>query len=106
MNRRMSIVKLADGRLVFHNAVPLDDDALRQVRSWGKPSILIIPMHLHAIDAAGFREKLGLEVFTSSVTLEKVRAIVPVAGTLEALPVDSSLKCEPLSGTRFGEAAY
>jgi hypothetical protein len=106
MGRRMSIIKLGNGRLVFHNAIPLDDRALAQVTAWGKPSILIVPMHLHTMDAASFREKLGLKVFTSKVTLNKVRAILPVDGTLEELPVDASLKCEPLAGTKFGEAAY
>jgi hypothetical protein len=106
VDRRMCIVRLGDGRLVFHNAIPLDERALAEVTAWGEPSILIVPMHLHAIDAAAFREKLGLKVFTSRVTLDKVRAMVPVAGTLEELPLDSTIRCEPLSGTRFGEAAY
>ncbi len=106
MDRRMSIIKLSDGRLVFHNAVPLEEAALAEVIAWGKPSILIIPMHLHAIDAHAFAERLGLQVFTSKATAEQVRALVPVAGTLEDLPKDPALGCEPLAGTRFGEAAY
>lgn len=106
MERRMSIIKLGDGRLVFHNAIPLDEQALAQVTAWGKPSILIVPMQFHATDAAGFREKLGVKVFTSKVALDKVRSIVAVDGILEELPVDPSLKCEPLAGTRLGEAAY
>jgi hypothetical protein len=105
-HRRMQIVKLSDGRLAFHNAVPLDDAALAQVRAWGEPAILIIPHHLHAIDAHPFRSRLGVSVFTSKRALDKVRAIVEVAGTLEDLPRDPALQCEPLSGTRFGEAAY
>lgn len=68
MDRRMSIIRLADGRLVFHNAVPIDDATLAKLTAWGKPSILIVPMHLHAIDAPAFREKLGLKVFTSKTT--------------------------------------
>src|SRR5690349_16282087 len=78
MDRRMSIIKLRDGRLVFHNAIPLDDEALSQVMAWGKPSILIVPMHLHAIDAPAFRDKLQVSVFTSRVTLDKVRAMMAV----------------------------
>jgi hypothetical protein len=105
-HRRMQIVKLSDGRLVFHNAVPIDDAGLLQVRAWGKPAILIIPHHLHAIDARSFAEKLGVAVFTSKQAIDKVRAIVDVAGSLEDLPKDPALLCEPLSGTRFGEAAY
>ncbi|HEY4106256.1 MAG TPA: hypothetical protein VGM44_20290 [Polyangiaceae bacterium] len=106
MDRRMSIVRLADGRLVFHNAVPLNEESLARVSAWGKPSILIVPMHLHMIDAHAFREKLGLEVFTSRAAVDKVREAVPVSGTLENLVVDPSLQCEPLAGTKFGEAAW
>jgi hypothetical protein len=106
MDRRMTIVRLGDGRLVFHNAVPLDDATLAKLSAWGKPSILIVPLHLHAIDAHAFRDKLGLRVFTSKTVVDKVAAIVPVDGTLEELPGDDTLRCEPLMGTKFGEAAW
>lgn len=106
MDRRMAMVKLGDGRLVFHNAVPLDDAALAKVRAWGTPAILIVPMHLHAMDSHAFREKLGVKVYTSSATIDKVREIVAVDGTLEELPADASMRCAPLAGTRFGEAAW
>ncbi len=105
-HRRMHIVKLSDGRLVFHNAVPLGDAALAEVMAWGKPSLLIVPHHLHAMDAYGFQARLGLPVFTSRAVVEKVHAIVEVDGTLEELPKDPALRCEPLAGTKFGEAAY
>ncbi|HZX92941.1 MAG TPA: hypothetical protein VFE90_00385 [Myxococcales bacterium] len=49
--RVMHIIRLSDGRLAFHNAIPLEAEAMREVAALGKPSILIIPMHLHAIDA-------------------------------------------------------
>ena len=104
--RRMQIVKLSDGRLVFHNAIPLDDAPLAEVQAWGRPAILIVPHHLHAMDAHAFREKLGVRVFTSRKTVEKVRAIVEVDGTLEELPADPALRPEVLAGTKFGEAAY
>jgi hypothetical protein len=104
--RRMQIVRLPDGRLVFHNAVALEEGALAEVRSWGRPAILIVPHHLHATDAHAFREKLGVRVYTSRTVLERVRAIVAVDGTLEDLPNDPVLRREPLGGTKFGEAAY
>src|SRR5690349_18251015 len=106
MDRRMCIIRLKDGRLVFHNAIPLDDAALAKVRAWGEPSILIVPLHLHTMDAHAFREKLGLSVFTSKTVVDKVREILPVDGTLEDFPGDPTLRCEPLAGTKFGEAAW
>jgi hypothetical protein len=104
--RRMQIVRLSDGRLVFHNAVPLEESALAQVRGWGRPAILIVPHHLHAMDAHAFRQRLGLRVYTARPVLGKVRAVVEVDGTLEELPGDPALRREPLGGTKFGEAAY
>ena len=105
-HRRMHIVKLGDGRLVFHNGVPLADAALAEVMAWGKPSILIVPSPLHAIDVYAFQAKLGLAVFTSRQSVEAVRKKVKVDGTLEELPADPALRCEPLAGTKFGEAVY
>jgi hypothetical protein len=105
-HRRMHIVKLFDGRLVFHNAIPLDDAALGKIAAWGKPAILIVPMHLHMMDAHAFQERLELSVYTSTAARPLVEQTVRVAGTLEELPRDPALRCEPLSGTRFGEAAY
>ena len=64
-------MKLSDGRLAFHNAIPLDDAALADVRAWGKPAILIVPHHLHAMDAHAFQAKLGLSAFTARQVLEK-----------------------------------
>jgi hypothetical protein len=105
-NRRMHVIKLADGQLVFHNAVPLDEAAMAKLTAWGKPSILIVPQHLHGMDAHAFREKLGLKVFAPKQMFEKVRRILPVDGALEDLPKDPALQLEPLAGTKFFEAAY
>jgi len=105
-HRRMQIVRLSDGRLAFHNAVPVGDAALAEIMAWGRPSILIVPHHLHTMDAYGFQAKLGLSVFTASPSVERVRKIVKVDGTLDELPKDPALRCEPLAGTKFGEAAY
>jgi hypothetical protein len=103
MQRRMCIVRLADGRLLFHNAVPLDDAALAKVLAFGKPSILIAPVHLHAIDAPAFAEKLSLSMFTSRVSVDRLRAAMPGVRPLEELPPDPALRWETLEGTRFAE---
>jgi hypothetical protein len=46
-DRRMAIAKMSDGRLVFYNAVPVDDGALAEIKAWGAPTFLILPYNLH-----------------------------------------------------------
>lgn len=103
-HRRMSIVKLSDGRLLFFNAMPVLDATLDAIRALGKPALLLVPHHLHAIDAHSFREKLDLAVYTAAQSIEKVRAILPVAGALEDLPRDPAFSIETLPSSKFGEA--
>ncbi len=105
-DRVMHIVRLADGRLVFHNAVPMDEPTLAELRAWGKPALLLVPHHLHAMDAHAFREKLGLQVYTGPVSVDKVRRILPVDGTFDQLPKMDELRAFPLGGTKFGEFAF
>jgi hypothetical protein len=104
MNRRMCIIKLADGSLAFYNAIPLDEDALAKVRAWGRPSILIAPVWVHTMDVPAFQEKLGLTTYASPVMIDKVRAQVPGAKPLEELP--GELEFEMLAGTKFGEPVF
>ena len=102
-HRRMSIVRLSDGRLLFHNAVPVDDATLAQIRTLGTPALLLLPHHLHAIDAHSFREALDLTVYTAAQAIDALRAVLPVAGAFDQLPADPALSLEPLPSSRFGE---
>lgn len=104
-SRRMIIARLSDGRLVFHNAVPVDETALAAIRALGTPSILLVPHHLHAIDAHAFREKLGLRVYSARVSRDKTGAILPIDGTFEELPADPAISIVHLPSSRFGEVA-
>ncbi len=103
-HRRMSIVRRSDGKLLFFNAVPLDESTLAAVRALGEPALLLIPHHLHCMDGRAFAEKLGLSVYTAAISLERVRSIVPIAGPLEALPPDPTITIEPIASSKFGEA--
>jgi hypothetical protein len=102
--RRMSMIKLADGRIVFVDAVPMDDAALAEIRAWGTPSILLVTNGYHRIDIHAFREKLGLKVLTPAGSEARVREIVPVDGHLDSLPADPAIRAEPLVGVKGGEA--
>src|SRR5439155_23743274 len=38
IRRRMGIIRLPDGRIAFLNAVPLRDEAMREIEAWGTPA--------------------------------------------------------------------
>lgn len=101
--RRMAIVKRSDGTLLFYHAVPLDDDALREVTAWGKPAYLVIAHDNHGIDAHPFAKRLGLQVFGPKANVEKMRAKFDVDGALEDIPPDPAVSLVSVAGTRFDE---
>jgi hypothetical protein len=102
MNRRMAIARLSDGRLVFYNAIPLEEPAMQQLASLGKPSLLILPSHFHMMDGHAFQQRLGLEVY-APLESPQVATRVKVAGALDAFPRDAAVRFETVAGSRYGE---
>ncbi len=103
VKRRMCIVKLGSGELVFFNAVPLEDAVLEEVKAWGRPKALIVPHHAHLIDAHPFSERLELEVYGPRECEAKISSRVKLAGGLDQAPRDPSLAIEALPGVKLGE---
>jgi hypothetical protein len=106
MNRRMSIVRLADGSLLFHNAVPLDDASMREVEAFGRPAFLAVPNGFHRLDVHAWKGRYPqLTVVCPPGARERVAKAVPVDGGWDLLPRDGTLESAPLEGSRWQEAA-
>ena len=103
LNRRMSIVKLSDGRLVFHNAVPMDEAQEKEVTAWGIPAFLVVPHGAHKTDAHAFAKRFELKVICPAAAKRKVSTVVEVDGHFDLLPKDSALEASPLDGVKNGE---
>jgi len=103
VSRRMCIVKMLDGSLLFVHAIPLDDATLEQVKALGRPAYLVVGHDQHCIDAHAFREKLGLKAYGPKACEAKLRERVELAGTLEDFPSDASVTVESVPGTKHGE---
>ncbi len=103
--RRMAIARRSDGDLVFFNAVPIADDALAELRVWGRPAWVVIPNAYHKLDAHPFRERLGVQLLCGADADARVRAQVAVDGHAGDLPPDPAVRLLPLGGTRQGEVA-
>jgi hypothetical protein len=105
MTRRMAVVRLSDGRLVFHNAIPLAEPEMAALAAWGRPAFLVVPNGFHRLDVHAFRERHpGLRVVCPDAVRPAVERKVAVDGGLDLLPSDPALAAVPLEGVRGGEA--
>ena len=59
LQRRMTVVRLADGGLVIYSAVALDEPHMAQIEALGTPRYLIVPGDAHRLDARIFKQRLG-----------------------------------------------
>jgi hypothetical protein len=105
--RRMTVVRLTDGRLVIHSAVAMDDLSRAAMEAWGTPSVMIVTNRFHRLDARPFKDRWpGLQIIAPPAAAEHVRDVVPVDGGLELLPRDPALSGELLGGTAEREGVY
>jgi hypothetical protein len=104
MRRRMMIARLADGRLVFLNAIPLRDEAMREVESFGAPAFLVVPNGLHRLDIAAFKARYpAMRVLAGAGSAKRVGRVVHVDGGFDEVPRDRRVRVERIEGTKVDE---
>jgi len=105
IRRRMFIASFADGRLAFFNAVPLRDEAMRELEASGTPAFLSIPAGYHTLDVVPFKARYPrLRVLADPGVRERLAKKLSVDGGSEELPRDGQVQVHSLRGTR-GEVA-
>jgi hypothetical protein len=99
----MILARLADGRIVVHNAIALGDAEMKEVEAWGEPAFLIVPNGGHRMDAKIFKQRYpSLRVITPPGAKEKVEAILKVDETAASFG-DDSVSYDVLAGTKDRE---
>ena len=103
--RRMTVVRLADGRLVIYSAIALDEPEMQELERYGRPAFLVVPGDIHRLDAAPWKERYPhLFVVAPPGAREKVEKVVPVDAT-EVDFGDPSVRFIAVPGTGGHEAA-
>ena len=103
--RRMTVVRLQDGRLVIFNAIALDDEQMSALERWGKPAFMIVPNDHHRLDARVWKLRYPqIVVIAPEGSRAKVEAEVPVDATLPDFG-DSTVVFVAVPGTAAHEAA-
>jgi hypothetical protein len=106
LKRVMTIVRLADGRLVIHNGIAVENGVLREIEAWGTPAFLIVPNGGHRLDAPAWKSRYpNMRVFTPKGARHRVEEVVGVDGVYEDFPFDETVHLEMLQGVKESEGA-
>jgi hypothetical protein len=102
--RVLTVVRLADGRLVINNGICLDDAALKQIETLGRPAFLVVPGAKHRLDAPAYKSRYPDIVVVSPAGARKdVEKLVKVDTTTPDFG-DPNVRWIPLDGVGEGEA--
>ena len=103
--RRMTVVRLSDGRLVIYSAIALDDDEMLALERYGMPAFLIVPNEIHRMDAKTWKRRYPkIVVIAPEGARPKVEQLVHVdAATVDF--GDPNVRFVTIPGTGQHEAA-
>lgn len=106
LKRMMTIARRSDGTLVVHGAIALAEEKMKEIDALGEPRYLIVPSHLHKLDAPAYKERYAaLRVYTPRGARKQVESVVAVDGAYEDFPADEAVRLETLHGMKEREGA-
>jgi len=104
LKRVLTVARRSDGKLVFHNAIALEEEAMKQVEGFGEPAFLVVPNGYHRLDAPAFKARYpGLRVLCPAGARNKVAEVVGVEGSYDDFPPDDAVKLYHLDGVKQAE---
>jgi hypothetical protein len=105
MCRRMTLVRLRDGRLVVFSAISLDEHRMRSVEAFGEPAFLIVPNAHHRLDAKAWKERYpAIRVVAPEGARDKIGEVVAVDATNTVFG-DPNVVLLTVPGTKLQESA-
>jgi hypothetical protein len=82
VERRMTVARLSDGRLVVYSAISLDETEMSALERFGTPAYLIVPSDIHRMDARIWKDRYpAMTVVAPAGARAKVEEIVHVDAT-------------------------
>lgn len=107
LRRTMVVARLADGGLVIHNGIALEENAQAELEAWGTPRVLVVPNGYHRLDAHAYKERYPqLRVIAPRGSRARAEEVVRIDGAYEDEKLsDDSVRFEPLHGIADVEGA-
>ena len=106
LKRNMTVVRRADGSLLLHSPIALDEARQRQLEALGPIAALVIPNAGHRLDAPAYKSRYPSVVsFCPRGGRTKIEEVVAVDGTYEDYADDGCVRLETLDGVNGAEGA-
>jgi hypothetical protein len=103
--RRMTVVRLADSRLVIFSAIALDEEGMASIEAFGRPAFLIVPSDKHRLDARMWKTRYPLmQVIAPPGARAKVEKLIAVDSTEPSFD-DANVQFVTVPGTDGRESA-
>lgn len=104
LKRVMTIAARADGGLVVHSAIALEDELMQRIDAWGAVQAIVVPNGWHRLDARVYKDRYpAARVYCPAGAVKQVEQVVPVDGTYQDFPADDAVSLVTLDGVAAQE---
>jgi hypothetical protein len=102
--RVMTVARLADGSLVIHNGIALEEPLMAEIEAFGKPAYLLVPNGFHRLDSKVYKARYpDVRVLCPKAARKKVEQVVTVDGSFDDGPKNGDVSIAHLEGTKEQE---
>jgi len=107
LGRRMTVIRLADGRVIIHNAFELKDAELRWLSELGKVAYIIAPNIFHCSDAGWMKARFpSADLYVPRKKFISFEGEGHLPNDVGCFPDLGELKGIPMDGTKIEESAF
>lgn len=107
ITRNMVVVRLANGDLLIHSAVALDEAGMAKLTLLGRPNWLIVPSLSHQMDAPFYKSRYPqAKVVAPAAILAPLAAKVAVSGSVEDHLPGIGVRLHQVPGLKLVEYVY
>ncbi len=104
LKRVMTVVKRADGKLMVHSAIQLDETSMAEIEEWGTLAYIVVPNGFHRMGAPAFKQRFpNASVVCPQGSRARVEKVVAVDADYADVPADEAVTLQILDGVGDSE---
>jgi hypothetical protein len=107
LHRNMVIIRLANGELVLHSVIAMEDAGLRALEALGTPAYAIVPSLIHVMDAPFYKERYpAMKQLAPAASMAEIGRTVALDGSVEDILPSLGFTLHRVPGSKMVEFVY